>query len=109
VEVGLRRNVSPSRYNEVHLLIGTELGAEDIFAIAEREQWIARSCDRAMFALIELWVENKFLIEVVTGPEIARYRSFYRNLDNWREATKHVPMPLPQYGYANKWLDGPTQ
>lgn len=109
VEVGLRRNATPSRYSEVHLLIGTELTFEQIFAIGEREQWIARSCDRASFDLVELWVENRFLIEIVTGAEIERYRRFYSNLDNWREVAKHVPMPMPQFGYADKWLQAPTQ
>jgi hypothetical protein len=108
-EVGLRRNGTPSHYSEVHLLIGTELSFEQIFAIAKREGWIARSCDRALFGLVELWVENKFLIEVVTGAEIERYRSFYSNLDNWREVAKHVAMPMPQFGYAEKWLEVPSQ
>jgi hypothetical protein len=109
VEIGLRKNDAPSRYNEVHLLIGTELSFEQILAIAKREQWIARSCDRAFFNLVELWIENRFLIEVVTAQEIERYRRFYSNVDNWREALKHVPMPLPQFGYTDKWLESPAQ
>jgi hypothetical protein len=108
VEVGLHRNPSPSRYNEVHLLIGTELGFEEIFAIAKREGWIARLCDRALFNLVELWIENRFLIEVTTGAEIERYRQFYSNLDNWREVAKHVQMPMPQFGFAEGWLEAPA-
>lgn len=107
VEAMLARNSAPSRYSEVHLLIGTELAFDDIFAIAKREGWIARLCDRAVFTLVELWVENKFLIEVVNGPEIERYRTFYSNIDNWRELAKRVPMPLPQFGYTDQWLDAP--
>lgn len=109
VEVGLRRNPSPSRYNEVHLLIGSRLGFDDIFAIAEREQWIARSCDRAIFQLVELWIENKFLVEVVTAAQIERYRRFYSSVENWREAIKHTPMPIPQFGCTEKWLEGPVR
>jgi hypothetical protein len=106
-EVGLRRNAAPSRFNEVHLLIGTTLSFAEIFAIARREGWIARKCDRALFNLVEVWIENKFLIEVVDQVEMERYRRFYRDIANWQEAVKHVPMPLPQFGYADKWLEAP--
>jgi hypothetical protein len=107
-EIGLRRNGAPSPFSEVHLLIGTELSFDEILALGRREGWIARICDRASFRLVELWIENRFLVEVTSGAEIERYRSFYSNPDNWREAIRHVPMPMPQFGYAPAWLDGPA-
>jgi hypothetical protein len=107
VEIGLRRNESPSPYNEVHLLIGSELSFGEILGLARREGWIARECDRASFKLVELWIENRFLIEVTSGAEIERYRSFYSNPDHWRDTIRHVPMPMPQFGYAQSWLDRP--
>jgi hypothetical protein len=85
------------------------LSFEEILAVAKREGWIARICDRASFNLVEVWIENRFLIEVVSGKEIERYRKFYSSLDNWREASKHVPMPLPQFGYADRWLESPEE
>lgn len=100
---------APSQYNEVHLLIGTELSFEEILAIVKREGRIARICDRASFNLVEVWIENRFLIEVVSGKEIERYRKFYSSPDNWREAIEHVPMPLPQFGYADRWLESPEE
>ena len=109
VETMLARNPSPSPYSEVHLLIGTDLSFDDILAIAKRENWIARHCDRALFSLVEVWIENRFLVEVVTGAEIERYRTFYSSLDNWREVAKNVPMPMPQFCYTDKWLDAPPQ
>lgn len=109
VETMLTRNPASSPYSEVHLLIGTELTFDDVFAIARREGWIARLCDRAIFTLLELWLENRFLIEVVNAAEIERYRTFYSNPDNWHELAKHVPMPLPQFGYTDSWLKAPPQ
>lgn len=107
VEVGIRRNQTPSNYNEVHLNVATPLSEEQIFAIAEHEGWIARLCDRAFFNLVELWIENRFLIELVPPAEQVRYAAFYRDPANWREATRHMPMPMPQFGYTEEWLAGP--
>ncbi len=109
VETMLARNSTPSPYSEVHLLIGTELTFEQVFAIARRETWIARHCDRNFFSLVELWIENRFLVEVVTDAEIEKYRQFYSNINNWRELAKSVPMPLPQFGYTEKWLTSPPE
>lgn len=107
VEVGIRRNVEASTYNEVHLNVGTALSEAEIFALAGREGWIARKCDRAAFNLIELWIENRFLIELMPEMEAERYAAFYSDPNNWREAIKHQPMPMPQFGYAEEWLAGP--
>ncbi len=75
-EVGFRRNVSPSPYSEAHLLLGTPLSADEVLAIAKREGWIARICDRGgMFKLVEFWMEDKFMIEFVTAAEEKRYRA----------------------------------
>lgn len=106
-EVGIHRNPSPSQYNECHLNVATHLSEAEILALGEREGWIARTCDRAAFNLVELWIENRFLIELMTPEEQARYVAFYQDAANWREAARHVPMPLPQFGYTEKWLAGP--
>ena len=107
-EVGIHQNEAPATYNEVHLNVGTSLSDDEIMAIAAREGWIARKCDRAFFYLIEVWIENRFLIELMPPSEQARYAEFYRTAENWRTATKHQPMPLPQFGFAKEWLAGPA-
>jgi hypothetical protein len=34
-------------------------------------------CERAgIFGVIELWIENQFMIELITEPEMKRYLSF---------------------------------
>ena len=107
IETMLRQNPTPSRYSELHLLIGTDLSFDEVLAIAAREKWIARVCDRKFFSLVEIWLENSFLIEITTGSSIESYRRFYSSVQNWRGVLEHQPMPMPQFGYTNEWLDEP--
>jgi len=66
---------SPSPYSEVHLNIISPLSEHEIMAIAEREGWTALACDRGgFFKLIEFWVENKFMLELMNEHEWARYK-----------------------------------
>lgn len=107
VDVGLRKNDSPSRYSEVHLNLSTHLSIDEILAIGRREAWVARECDRNFFKLVELWIENSFLIELMTTAEAARYAEFYRTPENLREALKHFEMPMAQFGFTEEWLTAP--
>ncbi len=67
-----------------HLLVGTTRAVEDVLAIAAREGWRALVCSRGgMFDVIELWVENAIMLEVVTAEMQADYRRSY-NPANWR-------------------------
>lgn len=71
---GVQTNAAPSPYSESHLALGVAVSSEDVFAIAAREGWLAQSSDRGgLFSVIELWVENKFLLELLTPQEQKRY------------------------------------
>jgi hypothetical protein len=73
-EYGTRVNPAPSHYSEAHLAVGTVLSAEDVLTLAQREGWLAQRSNRAgLFEVVELWVENKFLLEVLTEAEQRRY------------------------------------
>ncbi|MBS1796956.1 MAG: hypothetical protein JSS81_24230 [Acidobacteria bacterium] len=63
------------RYVSTHLALNSPLGEEEIKRIARREGWRALTCNRAggMFQLVEVWVENRFMIEVFTPEMTARY------------------------------------
>jgi hypothetical protein len=88
-QVGMRVNPSPSPYSEVHLNILSPLPEAEILAIADREGWKALSCDRGgVFRLIEFWVENKFLLEVMNEREWARYKK-------WDSAGAPAGFPQP--------------
>lgn len=70
-------------YSEVHLNIATPLSRPRIEEIAAREQWLVRVCDRIAFNVIEFWLENKIMLELMTPPELVRYQEF-TTIENWR-------------------------
>ena len=73
-EYAVRTNPTPSAHSEVHLAIGTVLSAEDVIAIAQRQGWLAQRSSRGgLFDVVELWIENKFLLEVLPEAEQQRY------------------------------------
>lgn len=62
------------RYVATHLNINTKKSVEEIREIAMREGWRVLVCDRdGLFELIEIWVENTFMLEVMTPEQTARY------------------------------------
>ena len=85
---------SPSPYSEVHLNIATPLTADEVLDIAKREGWTARVCDRGgVFKVIEFFLEDKFMLELMTDHELQRYRSFMTP-ENMRMIAKKLP-PTP--------------
>ncbi|MGS1016837.1 hypothetical protein [Allosphingosinicella humi] len=50
-----------------HLALGTELSAAQVHAIGAREGWPTQYCRRGgAFGVIELWIDDRFMIEVLT-------------------------------------------
>lgn len=62
-------------YVATHLNINTHLSEAEVRAIAEREGWRVLVCnrDRGLFQLIEMWIEDRFMLEVMTPEQTARY------------------------------------
>lgn len=82
-----------SLFGSVHLNINSPLDEDSIKAIAKREGWRCFTANRGggLFQLIELWIDNRFMVEVNT-PEMTEH---YQNLvtpENWAE---FIQMPLP--------------
>lgn len=63
------------QYVPTHLNINTELSEAEVKEIARREGWRVLTCNRAegLFQLIEIWVENRFMLEVMTPEQTKRY------------------------------------
>lgn len=81
---------SPSHFTVHHIATMTDKSEEEVLAIARREGWRALRCSRgAFFDVIELWVENRMLVEVLTKEMQADYRKNV-NLEMWRW-TKESP------------------
>lgn len=63
-------------YVATHLNISTPLGEQEVREIGRREGWRTLVCNRGagLFQLIELWIENRLMVEVMTPAQTARYR-----------------------------------
>jgi hypothetical protein len=63
------------RYVATHLNINTRKSIDQIRAVGIREGWRVMVANRGegLFQLIELWVENTFMLEVMTPEQTGRY------------------------------------
>lgn len=63
------------RYVATHLNINTNKSIEEIRELANREGWRVLVCNRGegLFQLVEVWIENTFMLEVMTPEQTARY------------------------------------
>ena len=70
----VRSDFSPP-FVATHLNINTNLNEAEVKAIARREGWRVLTCNRGegLFQLIELWIEDRFMLEVMTPEQTARY------------------------------------
>ena len=67
-----------------HAAIGTSLTREAVLAIAAREGWPAKYRNRGgMFGVIELWIEHRQMMEVLTPEMQVEYKATM-TADNWR-------------------------
>lgn len=79
------------RHGSVHIAIATPLDAEAVFDIARREEWRAKYCRRGgRFGLIELWVENCLMVEVLTGEMQQEYLDTV-TIANWKAMLANRP------------------
>lgn len=63
------------RFVATHLNVNTKKSIEEIREIAKREGWRVLVCNRGegLFQLVEVWIENTFMLEVMTPEQTARY------------------------------------
>jgi hypothetical protein len=66
------------RCSGFHVAISVPVSRERIEEVGAREGWLVRACDRGPFQLIELWVENRFMIEMLTSSMTPAYLSFMK-------------------------------
>ena len=76
------RAIAPRRFSATHIAVATHLEEADVFALADREGWLARRTHRGKddcrigdgYGVIEVWIENRLLVEVLTPPMQRDYR-----------------------------------
>ena len=77
-------------HTATHGAIATALDEAAVFAIAEREGWPAKYRRRGgVFGVIELWIEGRQMMEVLTPEMQAEYRNAV-TIENWRRMLEHI-------------------
>jgi hypothetical protein len=72
-------------YGSTHFALSVSTNAAMVKAIAERAGWQCFDCNRGPFHVIEVWLENETMVEILP-PEYAReYLAFSRS-DNVKAA-----------------------
>ena len=72
------------RFTATHAALATNLDQEAVLAIARREGWPAKYRKRGgAFGVIELWIEGRQMLEVLTPEMQAEYLSTM-SVDNWK-------------------------
>jgi hypothetical protein len=66
-----------SRLTATHAAISVPVSQARIEQIAAREGWQSRLCDRdGFFEVIEFWVENRLMLELLTPALASKYLEF---------------------------------
>jgi len=66
----------------VHAAIASVLDEKTIRALAVERGWQVRRCNRGPFHCVEVWLENRLLVEVLDAEMLADYRSGMTQ-DSW--------------------------
>ncbi len=65
------------RPSSFHVAIATHLSTAEVMARSQALGWRTVDCDRAgVFGVVEVWVDNLYLVEVLVPESAARYRNF---------------------------------
>ncbi|HVH75305.1 MAG TPA: hypothetical protein VM755_10370 [Stellaceae bacterium] len=78
VGAGFVKRPEMNGYGATHFALSVETDAAQVEQIARREGWNCFVCNRGPFHVIEVWVENETMVEILP-PEYAReYLAFTR-------------------------------
>ena len=84
-QVVFGENAAPPRSWPFHVLLSVPRKLEEIERIGEREGWRAKTFGRGMqgqapfFHVVEFWLENRLMIEVVSPAMAQEYENFLQN------------------------------
>ncbi|RCJ42326.1 hypothetical protein A6769_37835 [Nostoc punctiforme NIES-2108] len=72
-----------SKYTDIHAAISVPIGQQEIEKIGVREGWRVVRCNRdSFFDVIEFWVENRLMIELLTPEMASQYLKFATQQEN---------------------------
>jgi len=67
----MQRQPRDPPYVSTHFALSVKRSPEEIYAIMAKEDWLCRRHDRAQFPVIEVWIENTLMFELLS-PEFTR-------------------------------------
>ena len=77
-ETQIRQDGATQDASGFHVAITSQLSVDEILALGAAHGWRAVHCDRGgVFDLVELWIDNRVLVEVLPPQGSARYHAFY--------------------------------
>ena len=89
---GFVRDPVPQRgFGATHFAISVQTDAKKVEAIAKRAGWHCVTCNRGPFHVIEVWVENDTMVEVLPPKFAAEYLAFFHG--NVLERMASAPTP----------------
>lgn len=96
-EVEVAAAEGPLACSAFHMFLSVPVSRERIEEVGMREGWLVRRCDRGPFQLIELWIENRFMVELVTASMLPTYLSFMEPeaYGTWLHQVQAAGDPLP--------------
>jgi hypothetical protein len=58
-----------------HVLISADVQSDRVLALAHEAGWRAEPGSAGLFEFVNVWIENAYLIEIMSASQAARYRS----------------------------------
>jgi hypothetical protein len=74
----VKRPPAERGYGPTHFALSVSTDAGKVGAIAAREGWQCFTCNRGPFHVIEVWVENESMVEILPPEFAAEYLAFTR-------------------------------
>ncbi len=78
VGAGFAKTGPKDGYRSTHFALSVATDAAKVEAIAKREGWHCYVCNRGPFHVIEVWVENESMVEILPPEFAAEYLAFTR-------------------------------
>jgi hypothetical protein len=88
---GFARKPEAHGFGPTHFALSVAATADAVEAIARREGWHCYRCDRGPFHVIEIWLENESMVEILPPEYAAEYLAFTRR-DRVEAAMKAAPV-----------------
>jgi hypothetical protein len=84
-------------YGSTHFALSVATDADTVQAVAQRAGWHCYDCNRGPFHVIEVWVENETMVEILPPDYALEYLAFTRP-DNVRAAMAKAGTASARHG-----------